>query len=90
MTMLSPFAMIRPRRKVVGVSATLLPFLPGGGVNWDGFRRHVARTADSGLTPAVNMDTGYVNLLDAATRERVLAETAGVVGGRFVAGGVRR
>ncbi len=85
--MLSPFAMIRPRRKVVGMSAILLPFLPDGGVDWDGFRRHVARTADSGLTPAVNMDTGFANLIDEPTRERALAETAGTLGGRaFVAG----
>ena len=77
--MLSPFAMIRPRRKVVGMSAILLPFRTNGGVDWDGFRRHVSRTADSGLTPAVNMDTGYANLIDEPTRERVLAETAAVL-----------
>lgn len=85
--MLSPYAMTRPRRKVVGMSAILLPFTSDGAVDWDGFRGHVARTADSGLTPAVNMDTGYANLLDNDTRERVLTETAGVMSSReFVAG----
>jgi dihydrodipicolinate synthase/N-acetylneuraminate lyase len=85
--MLSPFAMTRPRRRIVGMSAILLPFQADGGVDWDGFRRHVIRTADSGLTPAVNMDTGYANLIDPATRERALAETAGVMSGReFLAG----
>ncbi|MCU0705757.1 MAG: dihydrodipicolinate synthase family protein [Fimbriiglobus sp.] len=85
--MLSPFAMTRPRRRIVGMSAILLPFRADGAVDWDAFRRHVARTADNGLAPAVNMDTGYANLIDADTRERALAETAAVMNGReYVAG----
>src|SRR5262249_31207621 len=56
-------------------------------VDWVGFRAHVARTASARLTPAVNMDTGYGNLLDEATRRRVLAETRNTLGGdAFVAG----
>jgi dihydrodipicolinate synthase/N-acetylneuraminate lyase len=69
------------------MSAILLPFVEGGDVDWAGFRAHVARTAAAGLTPAVNMDTGFGHLLDDATRRRVLAaacETLG--GGPFVAG----
>jgi len=85
--MLSPFAMTRPRRKIVGMSAILLPFRADGAVDWNGFRRHVARTADSGLSPAVNMDTGCANLIDADTRERALDETVAVMQGReYVAG----
>jgi dihydrodipicolinate synthase/N-acetylneuraminate lyase len=85
--MLSPFAMTRPRRKIVGMSAILLPFRADGSVDWPAFRAHVARTADSGLSPAVNMDTGYANLINADTRERALAETASVMNGReYVAG----
>ena len=85
--MLSPFAMTRPRRRIVGMSAILLPFHANGAVDWGGFRAHVARTADSGLSPAVNMDTGYANLIDADTRERALAETAAIMNGReYVAG----
>jgi len=38
------------------------------------------------LTPAVNMDTGYVQLLDAADKLRVLDLAADVTGGDFVAG----
>jgi dihydrodipicolinate synthase/N-acetylneuraminate lyase len=69
------------------MSAILLPFEESGGVDWPGFRAHVARTAAAGLTPAVNMDTGYGNLLDDATRRRVLAETHGTLDSReFVAG----
>ena len=49
--------------------------------------RHCLRTADAGLIPAVNMDTGFGNLLDEATRLQVLERTRGVLGGRpFVAG----
>jgi dihydrodipicolinate synthase/N-acetylneuraminate lyase len=69
------------------MSAVLLPFDERGGVDWPGFRAHLLRTAAAGLTPAVNMDTGYVHLLDDATRLRVLAETrATLAGGAFVAG----
>ncbi|ODU01197.1 MAG: dihydrodipicolinate synthase family protein [Planctomycetes bacterium SCN 63-9] len=84
---LDPIAMIVPRRRITGMSAILLPFDPGGGIDWPAFRAHVLRTADAGLTPAVNMDTGYVNLLDDATRIQVLDQTRDVLAGRpFVAG----
>jgi dihydrodipicolinate synthase/N-acetylneuraminate lyase len=83
---IDPIAMLRPRRRIVGMSAILLPFA-GGEIDWRGFTAHVARTADAGLIPAVNMDTGYVNLLDAATRLEVLRQTRQVAAGRpFVAG----
>jgi dihydrodipicolinate synthase/N-acetylneuraminate lyase len=84
---LDPIAMLRARRKIVGMSAVLLPFDENSAVAWPAFRAHVVRTADAGLIPAVNMDTGYVNLLDAPTRLRVLRETREVAAGRpFVAG----
>lgn len=78
---------VKPRREITGISATLLPFTSGGRIDWPGFETHVARTADAGLIPAVNMDTGYVNLLDDQTRKEVLARTQETLeGGRFVAG----
>jgi dihydrodipicolinate synthase/N-acetylneuraminate lyase len=84
---INPLALLRPGRKPVGMSATLLPFEPGGAVDWPGFRAHLTRTAAAGLTPAVNMDTGYGHLLDDVTRRRVLAETRATLGGgTFVAG----
>lgn len=68
------------------MSAILLPFASGE-IDWRSFSAHVARTADVGLIPAVNMDTGYVNLLDDATRHEVLEQTEMVLAGRpFVAG----
>ncbi len=85
--MISAEALIRPRRKITGMSAILLPFDADGAVDWEGFRAHVQRTASAGLTPAVNMDTGYVNLLDPALKREVLTHTADVLrGGQFVAG----
>ncbi len=77
---------LRPRRRLTGVSAILLPFLADGSVDWAAFEAHVVRTHEAGLTPAVNMDTGYVQLLDAATATQVLDRTSALTGGRFVAG----
>ena len=79
--------MLQPRRRVTGISAVLLPFMETGAVDWAGFEAHVARTSGAGLTPAVNMDTGYVNLIDHAVQNEVLRRTRAVVaGGSFVAG----
>ena len=67
------------------MSAILLPFTDGGEIDWPGFEAHVERTAEVGLTPAVNMDTGYVHLLSPAQRTEVLGRTKGL-GVDFVAG----
>jgi len=56
------------------MSAVLLP-LTTEGVDWNAFDAHLARTIDAGLIPAVNMDTGYVHLLDDATKRAVLDRT---------------
>lgn len=79
--------LIQPRRKPVGMSAVLLPFFDNGATDWESFEQHIARTCDAGLIPAVNMDTGYINLLDDVTRSEVLARTRDLTAGRmFVAG----
>jgi dihydrodipicolinate synthase/N-acetylneuraminate lyase len=84
---IDPIAMLRPRRKIVGISAILLPFTADGDIDWPAFRGHCVRTADVGLTPAVNMDTGFGNFLSACQRVAVLDATRSVLGGRpFVAG----
>ena len=78
---------LRPNRRITGMSAVLLPFLALGEVDWSAFDQHVARTCDAGLVPAVNMDTGYIHLLNDATRLEVLRRTRVVTDGRmFVAG----
>jgi dihydrodipicolinate synthase/N-acetylneuraminate lyase len=84
---LDPIAMLRPRRQITGISAILLPFIDSGGIDWAGFTAHAVRTADAGLTPAVNMDTGFGNLLTSGQRVEVLDATRSALGGRpFVAG----
>ncbi len=81
---------LQPKRKIVGMSAILLPFLStveNPIIDWRGFTDHVSRTADAGLTPAVNMDTGYGNLIPAELKNQVLKETAAVLNGSsFIAG----
>jgi dihydrodipicolinate synthase/N-acetylneuraminate lyase len=80
-------SLIKPHRKITGISAILLPFNQHGAVDWAGFTAHVVRTAEAGLVPAVNMDTGYVNFIDAKTRNDVLKHTRQALGQReFVAG----
>jgi dihydrodipicolinate synthase/N-acetylneuraminate lyase len=77
---------LRPGRTITGISAVLLTGTAEGDIDWEAFEAHLARTSDAGLVPAVNMDTGYVQLLDPETRETVLDRTASVCGRRFVAG----
>jgi dihydrodipicolinate synthase/N-acetylneuraminate lyase len=78
---------LRPGRRIDGYSAVLLPFNTSERPDWSTFRTLLDRTWTAGLTPAVNMDTGFVHLLTAAERSRVLDETAELAAGRpFVAG----
>jgi dihydrodipicolinate synthase/N-acetylneuraminate lyase len=85
--LIDPLAMIAPRRKITGVSAILLPFTADGDIDWPAFDAHVLRTAEAGLAPAVNMDTGFGNLLDDATKVAVLERTKFILSGRtFYAG----
>lgn len=87
LTRVDPRAMIRPGRKITGISAILLPFTDSGGIDWTGLADHVRRTAEAGLTPAVNMDTGFANLISEEERRQVLRLTQDVLGGaEFVAG----
>lgn len=69
------------------MSAILLPVVQGDEVDWTGFRDHVLRTAGAGLIPAINMDTGYANLIPESVRQRALDETNDALGGgEFVSG----
>jgi dihydrodipicolinate synthase/N-acetylneuraminate lyase len=83
----TPAPELRPGRTILGMSAVLLPFTEQGDVDWNGFTGLLDTTVAAGLVPAVNMDTGYVQLLDRATRARVLDCAAGASGaGGFAAG----
>jgi dihydrodipicolinate synthase/N-acetylneuraminate lyase len=83
----SAFARLTPRR-VHGIAAVLLPHTGRGDVDWVGFERHVLRTRQAGLDCAVNMDTGFGDLLSFEERRDVLAATRRALGEgvRFYAG----
>lgn len=87
MTITGVLKRIQPGRRIEGISAVLLPFDQHGRIDFDGFTANVQRTFDAGITPAVNMDTGYANLLSVPERQDVLKATREVARGRrFVAG----
>ncbi len=81
------FARLQLRRPH-GISAVLLPFTATQQIDWQAFLRLVLHTKSSGLDVAVNMDTGFGDLLTAAEREAVLDATQDAlgVGVRFYAG----
>jgi len=82
-----PVPPLRPRRPIDGISAVLLPFHADGRPDRETWASLVERTWAAGLTPAVNMDTGYANLLSAAERSEFLGEAGRMARGRrFVAG----
>jgi len=78
----------RPRRKVQGMAAALLPYGPDGRVAVDAFAKQLTSTHRAGLMNAVNMDTGYVNYLGDAEKQEVLEWTRQALGKGipFVAG----
>ena len=79
-------ARIEPGRTITGISAVLLPFTADGEIDWSAAEAHIGRTVAAGLTPAVNMDTGYVQSLTAAQNTAVLDRTLVTAGSNFVAG----
>ena len=76
---------LRPGRPIVGAAAVLLPFTDASEPDWASFEVLLGRVVEAGLTPAVNMDTGYAHLLDQVTKSRVL-ETTSKLADRFIAG----
>ena len=77
----------QPGRKVTGMAAMLLPFDTEGNIAFDAYAALFEETLDAGLTPAVNMDTGYANLLTEEESRRMLAFARDVAHGRpFIAG----
>ena len=85
---IDPLTLLVPRRRIVGMAAVLLPFHDDqGGVDWSGFERLLSGTFDAGLVPAVNMDTGFANLIDDETKRRVLEITQRIANGKAFIGG---
>ncbi|MFN7627686.1 MAG: dihydrodipicolinate synthase family protein [Pirellula sp.] len=78
---------IRFRRKIEAISAAYLPWKPVAKVDFESFERVLEGTWGCGLTPAINMDTGFANLLSVAQRHEILEFVANRAKGRsFVAG----
>jgi len=59
-------------RKITGMAALLLPFTESGAIAEESYASLFVETVAAGLTPAVNMDTGYVNLLTGEEKRHVL------------------
>ena len=80
-------------RKIHGIAAALLPFESDGRIAVEAFQNHLRATQSSGLTNAVNMDTGYVNYLSDSEKHDVLRwarealeKDAPLVAGAYVEG----
>ncbi len=79
-------------RKPIGMAAMLLPFEADGSIAKTAYQTSLRETLDAGLTPAVNMDTGYANLLTADEKAYVLgiaqeaAQGQPFIGGAFIEG----
>lgn len=86
-THVDPVSLLKPKRQITGISAVLLPCDLQCAIHWSDFERLLLKTVDAGLTPAVNMDTGYVNLLSKSERTSVLSTTSSLLPGvPFLAG----
>jgi dihydrodipicolinate synthase/N-acetylneuraminate lyase len=78
---------IQPGRRIDANSAVLLPFTRDGKPDTDEFLQHLLRTAKAGITPAVNMDTGFGPQLSPAQRVDILKLTRKALGtAPFIAG----
>jgi dihydrodipicolinate synthase/N-acetylneuraminate lyase len=71
---------IKPGREIDANSAVLLPFTVDGKPDYGPFAEHLLRTAKAGITPAVNMDTGFGPQLTPAQRVEVLQLTRKALG----------
>jgi len=77
----------QPGRAVTGMAAVLLPFTERGEIAEEAYIGCLKDTVEAGLTPAINMDTGYVNLLTDGEKERVLVLARQALGTTpFIAG----
>jgi dihydrodipicolinate synthase/N-acetylneuraminate lyase len=63
---------VRPRRRIRGLAAILLPFDAGGAIDWRGLAGLIERSAAAGLLPAVNLHAGFAEQLDEGTRLRAV------------------
>jgi dihydrodipicolinate synthase/N-acetylneuraminate lyase len=71
---------IRPKRRIYGITAVLLPFTKDGAPNLEQFERHLRRTIAAEIEPAINMDTGFGPQLTPAQRLEVIRLTRKTLG----------
>ncbi len=84
---MTPIPPIEFRRRPEGISAVYLPWKPVGRIDFDSYQRGLERTWACGLIPAINMDTGFANLLKLSERREILRLVSSLASGRaFVAG----
>jgi len=84
---MTPIPPIEFRRRLEGISAIYLPWKPVGRIDFDSYQRGLERTWACGLIPAINMDTGFANLLKLSERLEILRLVSQLASGRaFVAG----
>ncbi len=83
----NPQHLLRKNRSITGMSAVLLPFESNGEIDWRSYSRLIQRTVECGLIPAVNLDTGYANLITEQQRQAALDLTQQIMAGQpFIAG----
>ena len=82
------YSRIQQGRRPLGIAAALLPMTAEGEIAEEDFVLHLRATHAAGLVNAVNMDTGYANLLTDEEKRRVLWLTCEALGPdvEFVAG----
>ena len=84
-----PFDLLCPGRRPAGLAPVLLPYLPSGDPDWDGFAHLLGRAVDAGLTPFISGGPGAGDRIDASTRAEVVGTVGAAMGGRPFVAGVR-
>jgi dihydrodipicolinate synthase/N-acetylneuraminate lyase len=85
----APFDLLIPGRRPSGLAPVLLPFLPDGEPDWDGFAHLLGRVVDAGLVPFVNAGPGAADVASASLRAEVVATVGAAMGGHAFVAGVR-
>ncbi len=83
-----PFPSLKPRRTITGISAVLLPMNDDQEIDLESWQSLLERTWKAGLTPAINMDTGYAASIDDTTRHHLLQMASDQAQGRSFVSGV--